>query len=907
MDIDPNDILSTNVYITKPDLHPNISKTSNEEFRRYYEKELKIEQEEKIKTDLKNFTHLEVQDDNILLNTQMVKNDGKSNSNIDRFIRENKTLVSIDSRNRTKTLYPKPSNFKMFLGKTFTNVKKIEMVSLEFPNTDAVINSNNNNIYWMNKEDIDLDITITKQGVVTYPVYSVDLRVGSYTASTLQSEMTNKLNSVRRRQGVSNGNLITGDFHYFVVNLDIDTDVVTFTSLILQQIPNNGFSTLNGSGVITVNFPGHGYSTFDEIYFTGTKSIAGIPATVLNGFHQITVTSSSIFTFEVSTAAADSTSGGGNTIKSGKKAPFQLLWGNQQSTVAQNIGYPLENSSELLVTTITSLQNLYQMNINTVLPHGFTNDYTYIGNVVNVGYILNGLFISYKTYQILDVPSTTSILVQVSDNTVTDSLNNNSLAVILKYSSTLLDISSFSTYGIPSIIVITNTNHNYTLSDIGNTVTLSNTSDPTITNDTSYDGDYVLTEVPSNTSFVIPGVLGIINTHLSGTYGTVPRQIPLTTFTVKIQDIQMNFIKMSDGLYYTKFITESPHKLKVGDYVRFNNIQSNPVLTDNYKITSVLNSTTFLVQLELVNIESFVDAYIGTGLMTVSFPSHNFNNIVNISNGTPYTVQLSLQTITVQPLVIQTLIPHNFKTGDLVRLSGTNTTPVIDGGGYVVTYISSDTFSIIRNPTSFSPLTNIPSVITGIIGLSQSFYIYGSEDIGGISKTLINNMLFNVRDILDVNTFTFMLNNNFATSTETGGGSYVYLSSLQHGFNGVQTNTKNNVLNRSINLQGENYSFLCCPQLDTILNTGQVKNIFARISLDKPPGYVCFNYLSNPKIFNTIPLDKLSELEFSILNWDGTEYNFFDLDFSFCLEITEVSDATNAFNISSRRGITDVS
>jgi hypothetical protein len=92
-----------------------------------------------------------------------------------------------------------------------------------------------------------------------------------------------------------------------------------------------------------------------------------------------------------------------------------------------------------------------------------------------------------------------------------------------------------------------------------------------------------------------------------------------------------------------------------------------------------------------------------------------------------------------------------------------------------------------------------------------------------------------------------------------------------------------------------------------MLNTGNVSNIFSRISLDQPPGYVCFKYLSNPKHFNTMPLDQLAELEFSIVNYNGTLYDFNDLDFSFTLQITEVSDITNSFNISSKRGVTDVS
>ena len=59
----------------------------------------------------------------------------------------------------------------------------------------------------------------------------------------------------------------------------------------------------------------------------------------------------------------------------------------------------------------------------------------------------------------------------------------------------------------------------------------------------------------------------------------------------------------------------------------------------------------------------------------------------------------------------------------------------------------------------------------------------------------------------------------------------------------------------------------------------------------------------NPKIFDTAPLYELTELEFSVVNYDNTLYEFNDLDYSFVLEITEEIDVTEAFNYSSRRGI----
>ena len=924
MDIDPNDLLATNVYISKPELRPNVSGENNEEFKKYYEKELQRQSESKIiasinKIELKNTNHSESNDDNNIINTnafnsQRTTSDEKS---VSRVLRETKTLVSVDSRDRQKSLYLKPNNFKIFLGKTFTNVKKIELVSLEFPNTDAVINTGNNKIYWRNKEDIDLDFTVTTKGVINYPVYSVELRVGSYTSATLQSEIQTKLNSVRRKQGISNGSSIIGDYHYFVVNLDVDTDITSLTSLTLKQLSNNPLTASLGSGVIEVYAPNHGFSTYDYVYILSPKAIAGIGATTLVGFHQITVTGDNKFTFEVATKAADTTTGGGNTIKVGKKAPFELLWGENSYTVAQNIGYPIENSSQLIKTYITSLQNLYQMTITTINPHGFSRNYTYIGQLIAVGYIDNNNFVSRHTYEIMDIPNTTTILVQVTDNTVADSLNSEIIPLtVIQFLSKTYNITTFQSYYVSSILITTQTEHNYILDNIGDTLTLSDTIDPSTPNDTNYDGNYSLMAVPSSTRLVIPGILNNINTHTSGIYGCLSRKNPLTTWTVKIKTIIKNYIKDGDS-YYTKIDTDVPHKLNKGDSVTLNNIKSSPVITRPQTITNILSSNSFLIKLQLdaVDTESINQglAYIGTGLVTVSFPSHGFNQIVGVANGVSdiytYTVPGSLTptTVTTLPIIVTTLMPHNLSIGSKIRLSGTNTSPSLDGGGYIVLDIhDSSTFSIYRSSTTFTNLT-IPTGITGIIGLSNEFYLYDCESIGGLLKVDLNSTKFNVRDIIDINTFTFITQNSYATSSIQGGGTNVYISSLLHGFNGVQTNTKNNILNRAINLQGEDYCFITCPQLNTMLNTGSVSNIFARISLDQPPGYVCFKYLSNPKHFNIVPLDTLSELEFSIVNYNSSLYEFNDLDFSFTLEITEVADATKSFNVSSKRGITDSS
>ncbi len=923
MDIDPNDLLNTNIYISKPELDTTISADRNEEFKKYYENQLNQKKESKLINSINKIELNENEDDFNIINTNSFNQNQLKNQTetFTRFTREVKTLVSIDSRDRIKTIYPKPNHFKIFLSKTFTNVKTIKMVSIEFPNTDAVINLGNNKISWRNLEDIKSDYTVTTNGIVDYPIYNVNLRTGSYTASTLQSEIQNKMNLIRRRQGVTTTPVITPEYHYFLSSLDLDTDIVTLTSLSLKQLSNNPFTTSLGSGVITVLFTNHGFKTNDFVHFVGAKSLAGIPAILLNAFHRITVIGLNQFTFEINIKAADTVVGGGNIVRVGLKAPFQLLWGENQNTVASNIGFPVENSSELIKTSVQSLENIIQMNITLKQSHNFSFSYTHIGQNIRVG-TFNGTFITYATFMITNIVDNVTLRVQVADESIITNLINNAQANLLQFGTLEpIEVLTYSKFTVDSFLITTFTNHNYSLQDINTNITLSDTVDPNIDNDISYDGTYFIQAIPSSTQIIVPGILIRTNIHTRNIYGSLPRKTPLTTWTIKITDINNNYIQINN-IFYTRIVTNVPHKMLQGDQVTINGVTSTPRIIGSYTIVSVLTSNSFLIKISFSNIDTqnLTNAYIGTGLMTLSFPTHNFNSIINIENGTPFNVLNNLNVLVpIQPLIITTTIPHQLNVGDTIRLSNTGPVyvnnvltsgiePSIDGGGYIVHEINSiDKFTIVKvagTNDSFVPITQSPN-ITGILGMNNNFFLYDIEDIGGIPKNVLNNKQYVIRDIIDENTFTFMVKDVYAKFTEIGGGSNIHISSLKHGFNSIQTNTKNNILSRSINLQGEDYCFITCPQLDTMLNTGNVKNIFSRISLDQPPGYVCFQYLSNPKQFHTIPLDKLEELEFSVVYQNGTLYDFNDLDFSFTLEITEVIDNTQAFNISSKRGIID--
>ena len=130
MDIDPLDLLNTNIFIKSPELEKNIR--DNSEFRKFYENDQEKKNEKKLldSLDLKNNLVDDTTDPNNLLITNKFDTNVMNNKMANRSTREFKTLISIDSRDRDKIVYAKPNNFKIFLNKSYLNVKSIKLVSL---------------------------------------------------------------------------------------------------------------------------------------------------------------------------------------------------------------------------------------------------------------------------------------------------------------------------------------------------------------------------------------------------------------------------------------------------------------------------------------------------------------------------------------------------------------------------------------------------------------------------------------------------------------------------------------------------------------------------------------------------------------------------------------------------------
>ena len=878
--MDNNDLLYTNSFIKDPERN-EVDDTDAVNFRRWYENRRKEQNVEELNRRLRENESVDVDeiDDihdltgtnpfNKKANNLVPKNFGTQR----RIKKDRRTVVSIDSRNRNKEIFPRVNKFSAFLGKTFKNVKSIKLMTTEFPNTEGVIKSGvNNKVYWRNEEDIDLN----------YPVYSIEVRPGSYTATSLTTELESKFDLVKRRNGA-------GQFHYFDVKIDLDTDIVTFRSFIIKDIQNNPVTTAEGTGIITITSSNHGLRNGELVEILGIKRTAGIPSATLNGSFNITFVNTSQFSYEVNINAIESLSGGGNVVKTGKQALMQLLWDDYSDSVGPpNLGYPSENSSELLNTSlnnpiltktlsITDVEVgdplvITSPNHNLLAAKSITIISISVGNPTEITTLVShGLITGDKVY-IADTNSTPVI----------DILTNYTVTVTSLTTFTIdYQVTTFGNTGVVKIggekvlieglivlppLIESNTNNIFLVEE--------NASDPV----NKFNIDTFATAVTGESipsSFI--GTSQLTITHLSHGFNTVIAADNNGSGIVKVTTSQPHLLTgtvstitaiVAGAVINTVDITIVAHALFTGDSVTISGSDSVPTINGIYYITRVDD-------------DIFTISLIG-GVTTP---------------GTTGTV----------------------KNGSQVTINGSDSTPSIDSTYSRIEYVSAMEFNIYNeDPGDIFPTGLSVPAATGILGITNdvTFYRIAGETeeataVASVKLASINNKHHEIQEIVDADNYMIRVADNYATETKYVGESETRVHSEKHGMDFKQTNTTDGeVLNKSVSLEGENYVFMTVPTLGegTITSSSGLDHIFAKILLSEPPNTLMFNtFLSNAKIYEDSPLATLNELQFEIRNNDSTLYNFNDIDYSFSLEIIEFIDVLEEVGYSSRRGIKDFS
>jgi hypothetical protein len=77
---------------------------------------------------------------------------------------------------------------------------------------------------------------------------------------------------------------------------------------------------------------------------------------------------------------------------------------------------------------------------------------------------------------------------------------------------------------------------------------------------------------------------------------------------------------------------------------------------------------------------------------------------------------------------------------------------------------------------------------------------------------------------------------------------------------------------------------------------------FYKIHLNGPPDTVLFDSFVDSPVFFNPPVRSLSRLDFKFVDPRGNEFNFFNLDHSFTLEITTINNIPENTNINTFLG-----
>jgi len=463
------------------------------------------------------------------------------------------------------------------------------------------------------------------------------------------------------------------------------------------------------------------------------------------------------------------------------------------------------------------------------------------------------------------------------------------------------DINPVVTTAGSSIIRFKQTNHGYETGDtihiLGVMGIVGGLSAASVT------GAYTITKIDDNTfSYEVQGI-AITSATGGGTLAQTGSEAPFqllfgsysnpiadilgfpvenSSIDVGVQDPLVSDVKNIVGVIPRGSLTDivcPDHRLVVGDNVYLWNFNVFPSIYANdkhngmFQVHVVPSPDVFTIQYSVEQVSDVQEAFVGTQVLSMYYPNHGFNRIVDI------------QQVGYNQVAITTKFDHGFTDKSKIRISQSNSVPSIDGY-YAVQPLDDDTF-IVSNADVFNPLTVTVSGYSGILASDYVFYLYNVEPVGGFTAADLNNVPFVVRDIVDADNFTFTGQYGFSKLAETGGGGGIRINSKLHGWAGTQSNSPGGVLHKPVKLSGDNYAYMCVPGLnsDSIATTSQVKDVFAKIFITAVPGIVIFNQFDSTPIDLPSIVPSLSELRFQIRTSENDSVSFNGLDYSFGLEV----------------------
>ena len=868
-----NDLLFTNKFI-KTYESPNqvYNKYPSNRFRKFIERK-KEQENNKVIT---NISANKKSRDNKLL--------GKKKSN---YTIENDILLNIDSSNRDLTLYPESNSYKIKIDPPIKNVKKIEMISSEFPNTEQLIRGSSSN---SQNNQINFRLLNDFINGIGDKVYGIELFPGNYNSLSLSEEMTIKMNNLKKKYDNKN--------FEFAISLDdvsdnssinlIKSDFSKYVTVSEETFyEENGINGFTFSDELAFKFTSYGntYSDHniekgDKIYILGSNPIGYVPSTLINGQHFVrSVPNQSIFKFKIPFFNKNALEAkGGELLKIGKDEYFQLLFNNDNSP-NDILGFLKEDTKfkethnnlivdgfvKNIITGVFLDKTTYDNNMyefETREPHGFTlGDTIYIDNHLKI----------YDNFN--EVNYAIGQGISYADNYSVNSFN-------------LINGISGLTSG---------TFDGFTLGD--NEFIITN-----VTNSKLYGFQYKdnSDQATSETSSYYTSSVQIRN----GLFGNVEQM----NIDYSLMQITQNAEELS--FYYTSI----PHNLSSGDKIIIttqSSISGIDISNVTYEEPIIINTTT--IQLSDITLNN---NYIIKSFQFSSFTISGTTNIFEITldrvhglkeNDLIFTKLHNDDSSHLINLNYSKILESDFNSSTLKMLvMSPGVSQSITQDGYL--FVNGSTQYDIICSTLYKPDKTLQTTgedsfylrffteIDHDLSISSTDRIYiKNHKIARLTNGINQAIGHSIVEVPSINKFRILYPESFNDDLQS-------IISVNYTHSGTVSKKK---VNNLIDLSGDDYILLSSPQLSSFeKNSVQTyDDVFAKILLTGEPGTFLFNtFRSTPKIFYDNELPTINQLEFTFKRPDGSLFEFLNRDHSFTLKVTQLINKIGNSNFSTRTG-----
>lgn len=272
--------------------------------------------------------------------------------------------------------YPDSNEYTIDLKKSFSDVVRIELITMEIPfiefNINS-INSNKNKLYWKHFEDGDY-------------IYSISIDEGSYGTDSLISEIIDKMNKLLRINSTEEYKI----YNLFNVSINKNSQEVKFMSYKNQLLPHSlqlkRDNALANTIKLIVKQPNNFLQIGDTVIISNATSMGNISSNLINDTHEVydinpeSDTFTVIIPIDITLENIDISGTGGAEVTVRIPAKVSFLF-NRDDTIGELLGFKNVGDKNA-ITPFSYINSNFSKYIQ-------PNIYDTVGNIDNENFLLN--------------------------------------------------------------------------------------------------------------------------------------------------------------------------------------------------------------------------------------------------------------------------------------------------------------------------------------------------------------------------------------------------------------------------------------------------------------------------------------------------------------------------------------